>query len=56
MGVLVPLSALQASPLPASIALLTLDDVAAGAHKSLPAGESVQGSSNPAPWTQNPES
>ena len=49
VGVLVPLSALQASPLPASIALLTLEDVAAGAHKNLPAGESMQGTSNPKP-------
>eukprot|EP00475_Leptophrys_vorax_P043067 TRINITY_DN8171_c0_g1_i2.p1 TRINITY_DN8171_c0_g1~~TRINITY_DN8171_c0_g1_i2.p1 ORF type:complete len:602 (-),score=68.08 TRINITY_DN8171_c0_g1_i2:225-1787(-) len=38
VGVLVPLAALEATPLPNAIALLSLDDVKQGKHSSLPEG------------------
>lgn len=38
IGVLTPLAEQLATPLPHAIALATLDEIASGAHKELPAG------------------
>lgn len=38
IGVLTPLAEQLANPLPHALALATLDEIASGAHKELPAG------------------
>ena len=41
IGVLTPLSEQLANPLPHAMALATLDEIASGAHKHLPAGNKL---------------